>query len=288
MQIRATYRKPDYRVWVIGDLQYPDLAERCLTKAISDIESLDLSVDEVWYLGDSATSRFDGDPWQSPEVQLLEDFDVPVRFVMGNHDVERICVDGQPAVPMHTVVQAKADWRTTDSVADIGFIDHLGEIPVVFLSDHVAEDGSWCAHHGEHRHGSPSTYPYTKQDYQAFFAKPTAREVPIIVAGHNAFAGGNRPAALQDWFLPLPACVSVHLHGHAHIGDTDRLAHPYRTISYVQDQSIPQIDIASLEDRRDPLIRSAILEVATGTSLAIHLRDHTNREWLEHYARPLA
>ena len=271
----------------MGDLQYPDRAERCLHAAVTDITDLGLDLDQIWYLGDSSTSRYNGDPWDSPDVQLLQDMDLPLRFVMGNHDVERICVDHRDSVPMHDVVQAVSDWKTTASVEDIGFVDHLGDITVVFLTDHVALDGSWCVHHGEHRHGNPESYPYTKADYQQFLGEAVAESNPLIIAGHNAFAGGNRPAALQDWFLPLPPSVAVHLHGHAHIGDEDRLKHPYRTISYVKDQAIPQIDVASLEDKRDPLIRSAILEITTTNSLYIHLRDHTNQRWLEHYARPL-
>ena len=277
---------PCHRVWVVADLQYPALAERCLSVAIDDLEQLAVDIDAIWYLGDAATSRFDGDPTASPEVRLLEQLDQPLRFVMGNHDVERICVDGGQSVPMHDVVTANPDWRTTPSLDSFYFLDRLGPFDVLFLSDHVAPDGSWCVHHGEHRHGDPDAYPYSTADYRAVIDELAVRDRPLITAAHTSFPGGNRASSLQGRLLPLPDSVRLHLYGHAHIGDRDHLRNPYQTISYVQDQPIPQIDVASLEDRRDGLIRSVFLEAYDDGSCVVSFRDHTNGRWLESYHRP--
>ena len=281
---QGTERELTHRIWVIADLQYPELAARCMETAIKDIRGTGVTFDQIWHLGDASTSRFDGDPLDSPEVTLLREMDVPVRFTMGNHDVDQICKADNDSVPMYDAVTAIPDWRTSPSLDALYFTEELGDFRVVFLPDHVDPAGRWCAHHGENRHGDPSLYPHDESAYEALRAELASDERPVILAGHNAFPGGNRPADLQAQLLPLPPQVRLHLHGHGHIGDEQRLdGHAYRTIAYVEDQPIPQLDVASLEDRRNGTIRSAVLELYDDQWCRVLFRDHHGRAWLEAY-----
>jgi hypothetical protein len=145
----------------------------------------------------------------------------------------------------------------------------------------------WSVTHGR-IHGDETAYPYDESDYQTAIESASETEKPLIIAGHNAFRGGNRAAELQDWLLPLPLDTVMHLYGHAHIGDERRLPtgsghNAYRTVSYVDHHQVPQVDVASLEDRRGDVIRSAVLETYVGGGCAIHVRDHSDGRWLESY-----
>lgn len=130
--------------------------------------------------------------------------------------------------------------------------------------------------------------PHTEKDYCDAVREAVEPGRPIIVAGHNAFAGGNRSAGIQNWLTPLPTETTVHVYGHAHIGE-ERNVPPgsghnvYRTISYVDEHQVPQVDISSLEDLRGDVVRSAVLEAHVAGGCSIHIRDHTNRSWLESY-----
>lgn len=279
------------RAWVISDLQTsnPEESRKVLNTAIGDIQEIVPSLDQLWYLGDAVAGP---NPEPNREVarvqiELLDDLGLPARYVMGNHDIDPPRVSDVFEMPFYERVQANPNWQTTESPEDFYFIGELGNHTVLFLSDHVDCDMSWSVTHGRVR-GNESAYPYTEADYRDAIESANARDNPLIIAGHNAFSGGNRPADLQDWFLPLPLSTVVHLYGHAHIGDERRLPadsgrNAYQTISYVDHHQVPQIDIASLENRRGDVIRSALLETYADGGCAIHLRDHSNRRWLESY-----
>ena len=158
---------------------------------------------------------------------------------------------------------------------------------MLFLSDHVDLNGAWELTHGTVQ-GDEDAYPHTEEDYREAVREAVQPGRPLIIAGHNAFAGGNRPARIQDWLTPLPPETVVHLYGHAHIGDERNVPpgsghNAYRTISYVDDHQVPQIDISSLEDLRGDVVRSAVLETYIDGGCSVHIRDHSNRSWLESY-----
>lgn len=275
------------RAWVISDLQSvdPDEARRCLETAVEDVMALELDLDYVWYLGDGISGH-DLELIRRVtdlQVELLERLAIPVRYVMGNHDIDYAKETGEVSLPLYEAVRSHPGWRTTTAPDDFAFIEDLGEWTVLFLSDHVGPAAEWSVTHGRHW-GEADLYPYTEADYRAVIERVSEAGKPTVVAGHNAFPGGNRPAEIQRWFFPLPACVALHLYGHAHIGDEAQAnEHAYRTIAGVDHHPIPQIDVASLEDRRGDTIRSAVLELGPNGSYAVSLRDHARGTWLESY-----
>ena len=279
------------RAWVMSDLQTSSAAEarRCLRHAIGDVESLGLSVDQLWYLGDavSGTDLERNRAVAETQIEMLADVGVPCRYVMGNHDIDPPRKADEPEMPFYDRVRDHPDWRTTDEPADFYFVDEIGEHTVLFLSDHVGPDLDWCVTHGRIR-GDEDAYPYDEDDYRTAIEEAAATDRPLITAGHNAFAGGNRAAGIQDWLMPLPLRTVLHCYGHAHIGDVKRMPsadgrNGYQTLSYVDHHQVPQIDVASLEDRRGDVIRSAILETYVDGGVAIHVRDHSNKTWRESY-----
>lgn len=281
----------DSRAWVVSDLQTssPEESRRVLTTAITDIQELTPTLDQLWYLGD-AVSGADPEPNREVagvQIEHLDELGVPSRYVMGNHDIDPPRKAGVFEMPFYECARDNPNWRTTESPDDFYFVDELGGHTVLFLSDHVSPDMEWSVTHGRVR-GDDAAYPYTEADYRAAIEAAGSRGKPLIIAGHNAFSGGNRPAGLQDRFLPLPLETVLHLYGHAHIGDERRLPsgsghNAYRTISYVDHHQVPQVDVASLEDRRGDVIRSAILETYVDGGCAVHLRDHSRGRWIESY-----
>ncbi len=277
------------RVWVMSDLQTANAreAERCLGTAIDDFgDSLD-EMDQVWYLGDavSGTDIERNRAVAERTIELLEPFSIPGRYVMGNHDIDPPRKADVRDMPFYDLASEHPDWRTTESAAEFSFTDTVGGHRVLFLSDHVAPDLSWSVTHGRIR-GNEAAYPYEPADYRSALQAANAEGKPLIIAGHNAFPGGNRGADLQRWFQPLPAGTRLHLYGHAHIGDERRMpsesgSDAYRTISFIDHSQVPQVDVASLEDRRGDVVRSGLLELYDDGGCAIHLRDHTNERWLQ-------
>jgi hypothetical protein len=159
----------------------------------------------------------------------------------------------------------------------------LGEYALVFLSDHGGMDEGWFTTHGK-IHGNKESYPYTPADYTELSRKIKDCGKPVIIAGHYAFAGGNRPSELMNQMLPLPDNVRLHVHGHAHIGDSKWAgADCYRKIGFTENQPLPQINVSSLENNRGDRVRSVILEIYDDGSMGIYFRDHDRGEWAELY-----
>lgn len=283
----ATHRDVETQIWVISDLQTadPDEARRCLGTAVDDATAAAGAFDYVWYLGDAirGTDLERNERVASVQVDLLERLDAPVRYVMGNHDLDYARETGTVASPFYEAVRAHPDWRTTDRWEDFHFFEDLDDWTVLFLSDHVDSDGRWSVTHGE-IHGDVDRYPHADEDYRHVTDRLARSEKPVLVAGHNAFPGGNRPAPIQRRFFPLPDTVRLHLYGHAHVGDEEWAGeHAYRTISYVDDHRFPQIDVASLEDRRGDRIRSAVLRLYEDGEYGVFVRDHDREVWEESY-----
>ena len=276
------------RVWVISDLQTANRAEaeRCLSIALEDLGELTDTFDQLWYLGD-AVSGTEIEPNRDVaeiQIDMLGTLGIPCRYVMGNHDLDPPRLGHSTDMPFYDLVSDHSDWRTTANRDDFYFIDSVGDHRVLFLSDHLDPDLEWTVTHGK-VHGDDTAYPHERADYQAALEEVASEGKPIILAGHNAFPGGNRPAQLQARFHPLPAQTRLHLYGHAHIGDERRMPstsgkNAYRTISFIDHSQVPQVDVASLEDRRGDLIRSAVLELHADGGCAVHIRNHTHGEWM--------
>lgn len=284
---RPIDRDVQSRVWIISDLQVADPSEaiRCLGTAIDDVATMDLSFDQIWYLGDgiAGTDQELNRRVTDVQVDLLEGLETPLRYVMGNHDIDYAKETGEVSLPLYEAVQAHPGWRTTERPDDFHFIEEFDDYLVLFLSDHVDRDGHWSVTHGR-IHGDVDQYPHSEADYRAVKEQLADQRKPVIIAGHNAFPGGNRPAELQQRLFPLPEPVRLHVYGHAHIGDEEWLGkNVYRTISYVDDHPIPQVDVASLEDHRGDIIRSVVLELYANGDCGVYFRDHTTCSWLEAY-----
>src|SRR3954447_7069314 len=86
-----------HRVWVISDLQQsiPAEAQRCLTTAVNDFRSLNLPIEQIWYLGDAVEgAQLDHlEEMAAMQVEMLALFGVPLRYVLGNHDLDLLPLD---------------------------------------------------------------------------------------------------------------------------------------------------------------------------------------------------
>ena len=280
--------KVAHRVWVLSDLQQaiPAEARRCLTTALEDFRSLELPVEQIWYLGDAVEgARLDHlEEMAAMQVEAFSSFRVPLRYVLGNHDFDLLTKDrgqsGRTAIFRDAVLKVPT-WRTTDSIESFYFIDRIGEFTVAFFSDHADPQGRWISTHGT-VHGEQRLYPHNAEAYQRVRDELASVRGPVITCSHYAFAGGNRPSGLHDLMLPLPENVRLHLYGHAHIGDAVWAGKDlYRKIAAVDDHPIIQCDIASLEDGRGSATRSMILEIYRDRSLGLFFRNHSARRWEE-------
>jgi hypothetical protein len=277
-----------HRAWVLSDLQQarPVEARRGMTTAVDDFRSLDLAPQQIWYLGDAVEGhRLDLlDEMAAMQVEKLSAFNVPVKYVLGNHDFDHLMHDrglSRRTAVFRDAVRTVPTWRTTATITDFYFLDKIGDYTVLFLSDHADPCGRWVSTHGK-VHGDASGYPHAPEAYRKLRDDLAAVPGPVITCSHYAFAGGNRPSPLHDQMLPLPPNVRLHLYGHAHIGDKDWAGQNlYRKIAAIDDHPIVQCDIASLEDGRGSAIRSAVLEIYHDGTLALYFRNHTTRRWEE-------
>ena len=107
---------------------------------------------------------------------------------------------------------------------------------------------------------------------------------PVFTLGHYGFPGANRGNELLGRMLPLPDNVRMRIYGHAHIGDGQWAGRDlYRKIACVDNQQIPQVNVASLENRRGSAVRSAIFEYYEDDTVGIYFRNHTEHQWDEMY-----
>jgi hypothetical protein len=283
--LRSCRDRISHRVWVISDLQQsvPAEARRCLTTAVNDFRSLDLPIEQIWYLGDALEgAQLDHlEEMAAMQVEILGSIAVPLRYVLGNHDFDLMRLEKQRRAIFRDAVLRTPGWRTTDSIESFYFIDRIGDFTVAFFSDHADPRGRWFSTHGV-VHGDASAYPHDAMAYRRARDEIAAVAGPVITCSHYAFAGGNRPSALHDLMLPLPANIRLHLYGHAHIGDAAWAGKDlYRKIACVDNHPIVQCDIASLEDGRGSATRSMVLEIYDDRSLGLYFRNHSTRRWEE-------
>ncbi|MBA3685509.1 MAG: metallophosphoesterase [Planctomycetes bacterium] len=271
-----------HRAWIISDLQQsiPAEAERCLTAAVEDTRALGLRLDRIWYLGDAVEGS---DPERTAimarmQIAVLDSLTTPVLFISGNHDFDLVAAGKGSEPALRSAARDLPNWRTTTALDQPYLWDELGGCAIVALSDHCDPGGRWLSTHGR-LHGDEAAYPHAGT-LPKLRAEIAACGKPVITLAHYALPGGNRPAPLFDGLMPLPSNVRLHVHGHAHIGDSVWAGKDcHRKIACVDGHPVPQVDIASLEDKRGNSIRSAFLELYADGGCAVLFRDHTARRW---------
>lgn len=276
------------RVWLISDLQQslPEKAKRSLYTALEDFYELNLKCDKIWYMGDSIEGSDLNHLNEMTKMQeeAFEKLNIPLCYVMGNHDMD--IVNKGTAPVFYNMVKSHKDWKCIKRCDELYFEDTIGDFNVVFLSDHCAEDLSWWACHGR-VYGNEEKYPYGQDDVKALVNKIKSSGKKTITVSHYSYPGGNRASAFLSSFLPLPENVFMHIYGHAHIGDFAWAGRDVmRKISWVNDQDVPQVDIASLEKDRGNAIRSAFLEIYAD-AVKISFRDHDKRAWTETFTKAI-
>jgi hypothetical protein len=209
----------------------------------------------------------------------LQRLHTPLRYVMGNHDLDYYAAEHDSIFA--STVRKTPGWRTTSKLDDFYYTEDIGEFLIVFLSDHADPTGLWHTTHGVLK-GKLEFYPHLEEDYHELRELIAASDKPVITVSHYAFAGGTRPSPLHNRMLPLPATVRLHLHGHAHIGDTRWAGKDaYRKIAGIDHQHIPQLNISSLENSRGSSTRSAMIELYDDASIGVFFRDHSRKHWSE-------
>jgi hypothetical protein len=257
-----------------------EFVRRCWSIALTDFRRLDLPCDQLWYLGDATSANLD----ESAELQMqvLTELGLPVRLILGNHDFDQTLSRRTPPglqLPFFRAAQSTPGWKTLASVSDFYFTDELGEFLVVFLSDHAHPEVHWASTQGTVQ-ADADAYPHDENATSALRELIATAGRPVILAGHYAFPGGNRPSDLLSRLLPLPPNVRIHFHGHAHVGDkSTRIRNYFEKIAWIEGNDIPQVNVSALEDRRGDEIRSAFLELYDDDSLGVFFRDHGRAAW---------
>lgn len=279
------------RIWIISDLQQslPENAEYCMACAIADFKQLSLDCQRIVYLGDAVEGHNLEliNTMTQMQIRELGSLGIMTCYVTGNHDFDyfRHFKDSlnNAVLPFYETIKAKPLWNTSDHLEDYYFIEEFDDFAFVYLTDHSAPDGSWFTSHGI-IHGDVDKYPYDMMAYHLLNEKIAQLQKPVFTFSHYAFSGGNRPSSLMDRLLPLPGNVKIHFYGHAHIGDREWAGKDcFRKISSVDNQNIPQIDVASLENFRGNAVRSVFFEIYRDGGYGILFRNHTLQKWDEMY-----
>ncbi|GAB2571036.1 metallophosphoesterase [Gracilibacillus alcaliphilus] len=283
--------KVKHRIWLFSDLQQsiPEQAAYCLSTAVDDFKDLQLACDYIWYLGDAVEGSNKDQLQEMIDIQLnlLKPLDIPVRFVLGNHDFDYMWAHRGEAerlpVFFYEAVANTDGWKTIDQLTSFYFTEDIGDYKIVFLSDHGDPFGEWISTHGL-IHGNEDKYPFTKEDFLKLRQEIAQSSKKVITVSHGSFAGGNRAFPLWDPLLPLPDNVKVHFYGHSHIGDVVHgKEQAYRKIAYVDHEKTPQINVSSLENRRGDEVRSVILEIYEDDTIGVYFRDHEKKVWADLY-----
>lgn len=280
-----------HRFWVFSDLQQSDPvnASLCMRTGVDDFLSLNLPVDAVCYLGDSTegTNLAHLREMTDMQVEQLARVDAPVYYAMGNHELDYLKHGDPPGrliVPIRERILGEPQWHTTERIEDWSFLADFGDLTLFFLSDHASPDGRWCTTHCHVRRIAEGVAtPHDDGTARAeTLQKLAAVKTPFFTFSHYSFPGGNRDdeGPLQAELLPLPENVVAHFYGHSHIGDRVwGKKNLYRQISTIEDSTITQFDIASLENRRGTAVRSAVLEWYGGHHYGVYFRNHTEKVW---------
>ena len=287
-----TSNTPAARIWVFSDLQQrsPDKAEDCMNIALGDMRELDFDLDGIWYLGD-AVEGMNRERLQTMidmQISKLSALGVPLRFVMGNHDLDCSCrapSGKKPPLPVWEAFRNVPNWKTTAACNDFYFTDTYGDVLTVFLSDHVAPDNRWVATQQEIRGQNPESYDIPQKVFSDLRAYIADWKGPVVLAGHYAFPGGAREPPARGWLnrlLPLPDNVKLVLHGHAHIGDWScAQAETFQRVTWMKWHNIPQANVSSLDRNRGSQTRSVLFDIYKDGTFGLFFRDHEDRRWTE-------
>ncbi len=283
-------RSPDgtlTRIWVHSDLQLgtPALARETVHRAVDDLLAHDLKIDAIWCLGDALCgSDLAGlDEIARINVGEIKRLEAPLYYVLGNHEMDALRKLGIPHFPLHKLVEEEPGWRT-GAIDSFYFSEAVGRTLVVFLGDHAAKDGSWWTTNGA-VYGDTAHYPYPVDAYRRLRAAMERHDGPVIIASHYALPGGQRASDLLAPLLPLPKNVCLHLHGHAHIGDTVFNAeNPWQRANPITGETRMQYNISALESVRSPGSHSGILNLVSGIPTRLRIRCHEKGEWVDEFA----
>lgn len=277
------------RIWVISDIQQsaPADALATLSAAVDDVLALGLQLDAVWCLGDALRGPDEAalDEVADIFIKQLARLNLPVCYLLGNHDMDLKRVSGVDRYPLWTQALADANWQTMERIDAFYFARRFGATLVVFMGDHADPHGEWFTTHGGVSGKSPGAYPHDEATYTRVSRALADYAGPVVIAAHYAFPGGQKPAPLMARLLPLPANVKLSLHGHAHIGDLVwNKDNPWERNNPVIGQALRQINVSALETVRSPGSHSAILELGAGGPTALSIRCHQEKAWRESYS----
>jgi calcineurin-like phosphoesterase family protein len=274
---------PHTRIWVHSDLQLaePSQAETTLATAVDDLLEQGLKLDAVWCLGDAhcGTNEASLQTVAAINVAQLRRLRAPVYYVLGNHEMD-LTASGVRRFPLHDLVTDDADWRVA-ALDEFYFCAEFGGFLVVFMGDHAAREGGWWTAHG---YANGDDYPHSSERYDALRQKMRDHNGPVVIASHYALPGGQRSAPLMERLLPLPENVRLHLHGHAHIGDLVwNKENPWQRANPVTGHKLKQFNISALESVRTPGSHSALLELYPDGAIALRIRCHLEKQWVEEF-----
>ncbi|MCC5788938.1 MAG: metallophosphoesterase [Opitutales bacterium] len=284
----ALREKVQHRVWVCSDLQQwdPEIAKTNLEIIFADFHSLKAPCEQVWNLGDSTDGRHLENQRRTITLQAeaFESLEIPIYYTFGNHDfdlLKKSPEEGSAMVPAWEILKPRPAWHLPEKLDDFYFEGELGGFKIYFMGDHACPWGKWIVTHGK-IHGDESQYPHSSAAYQSLRSEWAESSDPILIAGHYSFPGGNRPSPLLQNCLPLPDPVKAVFYGHAHLGEERLLQeNNFRKIAYANYQSIPQFDIAAMENRKGTFLRSALVEIYEDQSVGVFFRNHEHRRWEE-------
>lgn len=275
-------------IWIQSDLQLdePEAARSVLHEAVEDIRRLSLPLAGVWCLGDALAGSDLDDLEQVAEttVQLLERLDVPICYVLGNHEMDARRELGVNHYPLYELTKNRPGWHTLRSLSDFYFSQEWFGYQVYFFGDHAAIDGSWFTSHGVVQDDPASDYPHLPSVYRRLRDEMMASSRPILTASHYAYPGGQRHSTLHEQLLPLSSMVRGHFYGHAHIGDlVFNSERPWDRKNPIIGHELIQYNISALESLRSPGSHSAVLSFEAGGCLRLRIRCHLQKEWIDEF-----
>ncbi|NLN20024.1 MAG: hypothetical protein GX162_12230 [Firmicutes bacterium] len=275
-------------VWISSDLQLrdPETAHSLLLPVIEDIRELDLPLVGGWCLGDVVEGSNLAGLEETAEsvVAWYERLDIPIRYVMGNHEKDYCRRYREGRFPLHEQISGRPGWLTTRSPSDFCFTESWCGHQVFFFSDQADPEGKWIAAHHRPAKDWPEGYPNEEELWESVRRQMASSSQPVITVSHYSFPGGQRPSSILEKLLPLPDTVRCHFYGHAHIGDfVWNRACPWERRHYVSGQNIKQYNVSALESRRSPGSHSAFLEFKPSGTLQLRIRCHLRRRWVACY-----
>ncbi|MET0263598.1 MAG: metallophosphoesterase [Rariglobus sp.] len=288
---RLPARGSSARIWVISDIQQsaPSDALATLSAAVDDILATGLELDGVWCLGDALRGA------EEPALEEVADIfirqlarlNLPVCYLLGNHDVDLKRVSDVDRHPLWERARAEPNWHVAERLDDFFFARRIGNCLAVFMGDHAHSGGEWFTTHGGVSGRARERYPHDEASYARLSQALADFGGPVILASHYALPGGQKPSALMTRLLPLPANVKLFMHGHAHIGDLVwNKDNPWQRNNPVEGQPMRQFNVSALETVRSPGSHSAVVEIGADGPESLRIRCHQRREWLETF--PLA